>query len=303
VIGLGTNRFGSDALPQAEVNNVIDVAQDLGINLIDTADVYTGGRSEETLGVALKGRWDRFVVATKGFFAVGDGTNDRGASRYHIVNAVEASLRRLQSDHIDLYYMHRWDEETPIEETLRALDDLVRSGKVRYVGGSSYASWQLARANTLAELRGWTPLAAMQSHYHMLERGVEREVLPCCAAHGVGFVPYFPLAGGFLTGKYRRGEPAPSGSRGESNSYVQGYMTAANYDRVEQLGAWAAARERTMVELAEAWLLAHPEVCSVISGATRQAHVVSNARAADWELDADELAEVNAILEGEAGRA
>ena len=149
---------------------------------------------------------------------------------------------------------------------------------------------------------GWTPFVALQSHYHMLERGVEREVLPCCAAHGVGFVPYFPLAGGFLTGKYRRGEPAPSGSRGESNSYVQGYMTAANYGRVEQLGAWAAARERTMVELAEAWLLAHPEVCSVISGATRQAHVASNARAADWELDADELAEVDAILEGEAGK-
>ncbi|MBN1642342.1 MAG: aldo/keto reductase [Anaerolineae bacterium] len=298
MIGLGTNRFGSDVLPQSEVNSLIDAAQDLGINLIDTADVYTGGRSEESLGVALKGRWDRFVVATKGYFPVGDGPNDRGASRYHIVNAVEASLRRLQSDHIDLYYMHRWDEAAPIEETLRALDDLVRSGKVRYVGGSGFASWQLARANTLAELRGWTPFVAMQSHYHMLERDVEREVLPCCAALGVGFVPFFPLAGGFLTGKYQRGEAAPPGSRGESSSYVQGYMTERNYDRVERLSAWAAARGRTMVELAEAWLLAHPQVCSVISGATKLAHVTSNAKAADWALGADELAEVNAMLDG-----
>ena len=297
-IGLGTNRFGTDALPQQEVNNLIDAALDLGINHIDTADIYVGGRSEETLGEALKGRWDRFFLATKFVNPTGEGPNDRGASRYHIAQAVEASLRRLQSDHIDLYYVHRWDDDTPIAETLRALDDLIRAGKVRYLGASSFASWQLAHANLLAEVRGWTPFVALQSHYHMLERAVEREVLPYCRAHGVGFVPFFPLAGGFLTGKYRRGEPAPAGSRGESNRYVQGYMTAANYDVVEKLAAWAAARGRGMNELAEAWLLAQPGVCSVISGATKLEHLQANAKAADWRLSADELAEVNAVLEG-----
>jgi aryl-alcohol dehydrogenase-like predicted oxidoreductase len=301
VIGLGTNRFGSDVLPQKEVNNLIDAALDLGINMVDTANGYTNGRSEETLGEALKGRWDRFVLATKFFFPMGDGTNDRGASRYHMMNAVEASLRRLQSDHIDLYYVHRWDENTPIEETLRGLDDLVRAGKVRYLGASGFASWRLARANLLAEVRGWTPFVALQSHYHMLERSVEGEVLPCCRAHGVGFVPFFPLAGGFLTGKYARGQPAPLGSRGETSSYVQQYMTDANYGAVEKLTAWAEARGRGMHELAEAWLLAHPEVCSVISGATKLEHVLSNAKAADWALTDEEFKEVNAILAPEEG--
>jgi aryl-alcohol dehydrogenase-like predicted oxidoreductase len=295
-IGLGTNRFGSDALSQKEVNSIIDAAVDLGINFVDTSNSYTEGRSEETLGKALKGRWDKFVLATKFYFPVGDGPNDRGASRYHIMNAVEASLRRLQSDHIDLYYVHRWDENTPIEETLRTLDDLIRVGKVRYVGGSAFASWQLAHANLLAEVRGWTPFVALQSHYHMLERDVEREVLPYCRAHNVGFVPYFPLAGGFLTGKYKRGEPPPPGSRGETSSYVQQYMTDANYDKLEQLTSWAEARDRGMNELAQAWLLAQSQVCSVISGATKLEHVLSNVKAADWTLTAEELAEVNAIL-------
>jgi aryl-alcohol dehydrogenase-like predicted oxidoreductase len=297
-IGLGTNRFGTDALPQREVNNLIDAALDLGINHIDTADVYVGGRSEETLGKALQGRWDRFFLATKFVNATGKGPNDQGASRYHLAQAVESSLRRLQSDHIDLYYVHRWDDRTPIAETLRALDDLIRAGKVRYVGASNFASWQLAHANLLAEVRGWAPFVALQSHYHMLERNVEREVLPYCRAHDVGFVPYFPLAGGFLTGKYRRGEPAPAGSRGESNRYVQGYMTDAHYDVVEKLTAWAAARGRGTNELAEAWLLAQPQVCSVIAGATRLEHVQMNAKAADWRLSEDELAEVDQILAG-----
>ncbi|MEJ2733790.1 MAG: aldo/keto reductase [Anaerolineae bacterium] len=297
VIGLGTNRFGSEAVLQREVNNIIDAALDLGINLIDTANVYQGGESERTLGRALHGRWDRVVLATKFWYSVGEGPNNRGASRYHIMNAVEASLARLQSDHVDLYYVHRWDETTPIEETLRALDDLVRAGKVRYLGCSEFASWQLARANLLAEVRGWTRFAAVQSHYHLLERGVEREVLPYCRAHDVGFVPFFPLAGGFLTGKYKRGEPAPAGSRGESSGYVQGYMTEANYDVIEALEAWAQERDRALNELAEAWLLAEPAVCSVISGATRVEHVLSNAKAADWVLADEEVDEVRAMLE------
>lgn len=298
VIGLGTNRFGSDVVSQADVNSMMDAALDLGINFIDTADVYTGGQSEITLGNALKGRWEKFVLATKVFFAQGNGPNDKGASRYHIMNGVEASLRRLQSDHIDLYYLHRWDADTPIEESLRVLDDLIRMGKVRYIGASNYAAWQLAKANLLAEVRDWTAFAALQSHYHLLERGVEQEVIPYCAAYGVGFVPYFPLAGGFLTGKYRRGQPAPKGTRGESSAYVQGYMTDANYDKVEKLETWARERSHSLAELAQAWLLAQPAVCSVISGATRVEQIQANARAAEWRLSADEVAEVNQIVAG-----
>jgi aryl-alcohol dehydrogenase-like predicted oxidoreductase len=297
VIGLGTNRFGGK-VDQAGVNEIVHGALDAGINFIDTADVYTGGRSEETLGVALKGRWHQAVLATKFRSKMGEGPNDHGTSRYHIVNAVEASLRRLQSDHIDLYQVHSWDETTPIEETLRALDDLVRSGKVRYVGASNFAAWQLSRANVLAEVRGWTPFVSIQPHYHMFERDIERELIPYCNAHRVGILPYFPLAGGFLTGKYKRGQPAPAGSRGEDSSYVQGFMTDANYARVEQLTAWAEARGHTMGELAHAWLLAQPQVSSVISGATSLSQVQANVKAAHWQLTPDELKEVNAVLEG-----
>lgn len=297
VIGLGTNQFGGK-VDSAGVKEIVHGALDLGINFIDTADIYTGGRSEETLGAALAGRWHQVVLATKFTSKTGDGPNDYGASRYHLANAVEASLRRLGSDHIDLYQVHSWDETTPIEETLRALDDLVRAGKVRYIGASNFAAWQLARANVLAEVRGWAPFVTIQPHYHMLERGIERELIPYCNAHRVGILPYFPLAGGFLTGKYKRGQPPPAGSRGERSSYVQGYMTEGNYDKLERLTAWAEARGHTMGELAHAWLIAQPMVSSVISGATSLAQVQANAKAADWRLSADELKEVNAILDG-----
>jgi aryl-alcohol dehydrogenase-like predicted oxidoreductase len=296
VIGLGTNRFGSEVVPQENVNSIIDAALDVGINFIDSADIYTEGDSERTLGEALKGRWDKVVLATKFYFPMGEGPNDKGNSRYHIMNAVEASLKRLQSDHIDLYYVHRWDEGTPIEETLQALDDLVRQGKVRYLGASNFASWQLAHANLLAEMRSWTPFVATQSHYHLLARGVEAEARPYCEAHDVGFIPYFPLAGGFLTGKYKRGQGAPVGSRGETSEYVQKYMTDANYDIVEQLETWAGDHNRELYELAEAWLMAQPSVSSVISGATKVDHVLSNAKAADWVLGNDELEEIEGIL-------
>jgi aryl-alcohol dehydrogenase-like predicted oxidoreductase len=295
-IGLGTNQFGGK-VDQAGVNEIIDGAIDLGINLIDTADVYTGGNSEETLGHALRGKWQKVVLATKGYNKMGEGTNDYGASRYHLVNAVEASLRRLQNDYIDLYQIHRWDAATPIEETLRALDDLVRSGKIRYIGASNFAAWQLARANLMAELKGWSSFVSIQPHYHMLERELEREMIPYCNAHNVGILPYFPLAGGFLTGKYKRGEGAPAGSRGENSPYVQKYMTDENYTRVEKMSAWAEERGHTMAELAHAWLLAQPQVSSVISGATKLAQVASNAKAADWSLTAQEHEEVNQILD------
>lgn len=298
-VGLGTNQFGGK-VDQQGVNDIIDAALDLGVNLIDTANTYQDGRSEQTLGVALKGRRDRVVLATKVEHRVGQGPNDYGASRYHIMAQVEASLRRLQTDHIDLYQIHSWDDETPIEETLRTLDDLITAGKVRYIGASNFAAWQLARANLLAEIQGWTPFVTIQNHYHVLERGLEREMMPYCERYKVGILPYFPLAGGFLTGKYEPGKPAPSGSRGETSSYVQRYMTDENYNKVDKLTAWAEAQGHTMAELAHAWLLAHPQVCSVISGATRVSQVEENTKAGDWQLSQEEFEHVDSILKGDS---
>jgi aryl-alcohol dehydrogenase-like predicted oxidoreductase len=297
IIGLGTNRFGSKEVGQTDVDEIIDQALDLGINFFDTANVYTEGRSEETLGQALKGRIDKVVLASKFSFPRKSSPNSWGASRYQLMQAVDASLRRLQTDHIDLYYTHRWDASTPIEETLRALDDVIRMGKVRYIGASAYASWQLAHANVLAEMKGWTAFVVIQSEYNLLRRDVEREVLPYCRAHRVGFVPYYPLAGGFLTGKYERGKPPPPGSRGENTRAVRELMTEANYNTVVRLATWAEARGRGVNELAQAWLLAQPQVCSVLSGATKAQQVVSNAKASDWQLTTEELKEIDSIID------
>ncbi len=296
VVGLGANRFGSKDVAQAEVDRIIDAAIDCGVNFIDTANVYNNGGSEETLGHALKGRMDEVVLATKFSYPRKLSANTWGASRYHMMQAVEHSLRRLQSDHLDLYYAHRWDDTTPIEETLRAFDDLIRMGKVRYIGASQYASWQLAHANLLAELKGWSAFVVIQSEYNMLKREAERELLPYCRAHRVGFVPYHPLAGGFLTGKYEQGKPPPSGSRGEAVKNVQDLMTETNYHKVVQLSSWAKDHRRGVNELAQAWLLAQPQVCSVITGATKLEQLTSNVKAADWNLTADQLKEIGAIL-------
>ena len=297
VVGLGANRFGSPEVAQPEVNNIIDASLDTGINFIDTADVYNEGRSEETLGHALKGRMDRVVLATKFNFPRKASVNSWGASRYHMLEGVDQSLRRLQADRIGLYYCHRWDDTTPIDETLRGLDDLIRMGKICYIGASAYASWQLAHANVLAELKGWSRFVVLQSEYNMLKREVEREVLPYCRAQNVGFVPYYPLAGGFLTGKYEMGKPPPPGSRGESARAVQELMTERNYHTLTKLSAWAKDHGRGVNELAQAWLLAQPSVCSVITGAKRVDHVISNVKAADWNLTADQLKEIDAILQ------
>lgn len=296
VIGLGANRFGSSEVGQVEVQRIIDAALDAGVNFIDTANVYNDGRSEETLGNALKGRMDRVVMATKFNFPRKTSANSWGASRYQLMQAVEKSLGRLGTDHIDLYYCHRWDDTTPIEETLRALDDLIRMGKVSYIGASMYASWQLAHANVLAELKGWTRFTALQSEYNMLARGVEREVLPYCRAHEVGFVPYYPLAGGFLTGKYEFGKPPPAGARGETVRNVKDLMVEDNYRAVARLTAWARDHGRGVNELAQAWLLAQPAVCSVITGAKNFEQLTSNVKAADWHLAAAELGEIEALL-------
>ena len=296
IVGLGTNRFGSADVPQPEVNQIIEAALDHGVNFIDSANVYNDGRSEETLGHALKGRMNRVVLATKFNFPRKTSANSWGASRYHMMQAVEASLRRLQTDCIALYYCHRWDDATPIDETLRALDDLIRLGKICYIGASAYASWQLAHANLLADLKGWSRFLVLQSEYNMLQRGVEREVLPYCRAHRVGFVPYYPLAGGFLTGKYNIGKAPPPGSRGESVRNVQELMTEENYRIVDRLSDWSKVHGRGVNELAQAWLLAEPSVCSVITGAKRAEQLISNVKAADWHLSAEQIKDIDAIL-------
>ena len=298
VVGLGGNRFGSQDAPQPEVTRIIEAALDGGVNFIDTANNYNEGRSEETLGNALKGRMDRVVIATKFSYPRKTSANSWGASRYHMMQSIEKSLRRLQTDHVDLYYCHRWDDTTPIEETLRGLDDLIRMGKVCYIGASAYAAWQLAHANLLAQLKGWSRFIVLQSEYHMLKRGAEREVLPYCRAQRVGFVPYYPLAGGFLTGKYEMGKPPPPGSRGASMRNVQELMSERNYDLINKLSAWAKDHGRALNELAQAWLLAQPSVCSVITGAKNVEQLISNVRAADWALSADQLNEIEAILNG-----
>ncbi len=296
VIGLGTNQFGSENLPFKEVSRIINVSLEKGINFIDTANTYQQSRSEEYIGKALKGRRREVVLATKFYFRLSDAINEAGCSRYHMMNTVEDSLQCLQTDHIDLYYVHRWDENTPIEETQRALDDLVRAGKVRYVGCSDFAAWQLARANLMAEFRNWAPFIVIQSHYHLFNRDVEREVLPYCRAHKVGFIPYLPLAGGFLTGKYKRNQPAPAGSRGENSAYVQKFMNDFYFDQLDKLSGWANDHNRTLTDLAHAWLLAQPAVVSVISGGTRLEHFETNMISADWCLTPQDLDEIDAII-------
>ena len=295
VIGLGTNQFGGK-VDLAGTRDILDAALETGINFIDTADVYQGGRSEENIGKALTGRRDQALIATKVFFKVGDGPNDQSASRQHIMSGVEDSLRRLQTDYIDLYQIHRWDDETPIEETMRALDDLVRAGKVRYIGASNFSSWQLTHANAVAELQGWTQFVSIQPHYHMFEREIEKELIPACDYFGIGILPYFPLAGGFLTGKYQEGQPAPEGSRGETSDYVKKYMIPESYAKLAKLTAFAEEQGHTINELAHAWLLAQPMVSSVISGATKVGHVQANAAAGDWELSPEDVIAVNEIL-------
>ena len=300
-VGVGCNQFGS-FLDQDGTTAVVHAALDEGINFFDTADVYGNkGLSEEYLGRALAGRWEQAVVATKVRSRMGDGPNDAGTSRYHIQNAVEASLRRLGTDHIDLYQIHSWDGSVQIEETLRALDDLVRSGKVRYLGASNFDAWQLCRANDLAEMRGWEGFVSVQPEYNMLAREIEKELLPYCEWSGVGILPYFPLAGGFLTGKYTRGEAPPAGTRGQRSQYVQQFLKPENFDVLDRLRPIAEAHGRTLADLAIAWLLAQPRVASVIAGATKPEQIRINAAASTWVLTGEEVTQIRGILTKDEG--
>lgn len=296
VVGLGCNNFGG-RLDVDRTRAVVDKALDLGINFLDTADVYGGGgKSEQQIGEVLKGRRHDVVLATKFSGKMGEGPMMSGGSRRHIVAALEESLRRLQTDYIDLYQYHFPDPATPIEESLRALDDLVRAGKVRYIGSSNFTGWQVVEAHYLAERHGLTPFISAQNQYNLLERRVERELAPACMKYGVGILPYFPLASGFLTGKYRPGEAAPEGTRlAAAGPMAQRILNEGNYETLQRLEQFAEGRGHTVLELAIGWLASQPHVGSVIAGATRPEQVESNVAAGAWKLSPEELAEVDTI--------
>lgn len=303
-IGLGTHYFGW-LHDEAASRAVIERAFDRGITFIDTADVYDLGRSEEFVGRAIRGRRADLVIATKFGWPMGGGPsgapvdprpNARGGSRHYVLSAVEASLRRLGTDYIDLYQIHFPDPSTPIEETLRALDDLVRAGKVRYIGCSNFSAWQVSEAMWTSCHHGLHAFVTSQPQYNLLQREIEQEHLPCCASHGLGIVPWGPLAGGFLTGKYRREQQYPPDSLLATRPMAyERIPSEANWAKLEALEAFAQARGRTVAELAIAWLLAQPRVSSVIAGASRPLQVDENVAAVDWVLDAAALAEIDAI--------
>lgn len=297
VIGLGGNTFGR-AADEQQTAAIIHRALDLGVNFIDTADIYARGLSEEFVGKAVRERRREALVATKVCGRMGDLPNDQGLSRAHIMDGVEASLRRLGTDYIDLYQVHFPDPDTPIEETLRALDDLVHQGKVRYIGCSNFAAWQICEALWVSDRHHLASFVSVQPQYNLLNRTIERELLPFCRRFGIGIIPYSPLAGGLLTGKYRLGEPPPPGTRAYNNPNMQRQLTEQNLRIVERLSAFAQARGHTVGELALAWLAAHPEVSTIIAGATSPEQVEQNVKAADWKLTADELKEIEALLAG-----
>jgi len=294
-VGIGCNAF-SRRVDQDGVADILAAARDTGVTLLDTADVYGAahGASEEMLGIALEGQRDEFVVATK----FGGGRQPDGharASRSTIVAAVEGSLRRLRTDHIDLYQLHVPDEVTPIEETLSSLTDLVRAGKVRYLGSSNFAAWQLADADWTARAAGLERFVSAQNGYSLLDRAVEDELVPACEAFGLGLLPYFPLEYGLLTGKYRRGEAAPAGSRAALDPERAQWLRDAEWDRIEALTSYAEERDLTLLDVAVAGLAAQPAVGSVISGATRGEQVRANAAALRWQPTAEDLVELDEL--------
>jgi aryl-alcohol dehydrogenase-like predicted oxidoreductase len=292
VLGLGCNNFGR-RVDLAGTRRVVDAALDEGVDFLDTADIYGGrGASEELLGEALEGRRDRVVLATKFGMDMGDGAEARGSAAY-VREAAEASLRRLRTDRIDLYWYHWPDGVTPIAETLEALDELVRAGKVRAIAASNFSAAQLEEADAVAREHGRARFVAVQNEYSLLRREIEREVVPAAQRLGLGVVPYFPLASGLLTGKYRRGEDAPAGTRlGEREEVA----SERDWRAVEALEGFAGERGLSLLEVAIGGLAAQPGVASVIAGATRPEQVAANAQAVRWAPGEDELAALRAVL-------
>ena len=289
LVGIGCNNFGwrTDV---AGTRAAVDAALDAGINFFDTADCYGAGESEEFLGQALKGRREKAVIATK--FGVKMGEGKEGARPEYVRQALDASLQRLQTDTIDLYQIHRPDPNTPIADTMQALNDAVKAGKVREIGCSNFSAEQMRAARATAGPRYF---ATVQNEYSLLKREPEAEVLPECARTGIGFLPYFPLANGLLTGKYRKGKPFPESSRGK-DKFGPRIFTSENLERVEALIAFSESRSHSLLELAFSWLAARPEVCSIIAGAKTPDQVRANSVAASWKVTPADVAELDRIL-------
>jgi aryl-alcohol dehydrogenase-like predicted oxidoreductase len=302
-LSLGTMTFGGrgdfakvGSTDTAVARRQVDECLDAGINLIDTADIYSHGLSEEIVGAAIDGRRDRVLVATKARMKMGDGANDAGLSRHHLIGACEASLRRLGVDHIDLYQLHEWDGVTPVEETLEALDYLVRSGKVRYVGCSNFAGWQLAKSLGVAERRGLPRYISQQIHYSLQAREAEYELVPAGLDQGVGIMVWSPLAGGLLSGKYRRNQEPPAGSRHVTDWGEPPVRdTEQLYDIVDALVEIAAGRGVSAAQIALAWLLGRPGVSTIVIGVRTSEQLADNLAAVELELTADELARLDNV--------
>ena len=303
VLTLGTMTFGGrdkfadvGTTDLEQATRQIDLCLDRGITTIDTADVYSGGLSEEIVGAAIKGRRDRIVLATKARMPMGDGPNDAGLSRRHLIAACEASLRRLGTDHIDLYQVHEWDGQTPLEETLHALDALVQAGKVRYVGCSNYAGWQMTKALGISAREGLQRFVSQQVYYSLQARDVEYEIVPAAIDQGVGILVWSPLAGGLLSGKYRRGQEGPAGARHLTDWNEPPVRDEAQlYDVVDALVEIGEAHGVSAAQVALAWLLGRPGVTSVVIGARTDEQLADNLGAADLRLSGDERARLDAL--------
>ena len=294
---LGVMTYGDPAwrpwiLSEEAGRPFIKRALDLGINFFDTADMYSGGRSEENLGRALKdfATRDKVVVATKVYYPMSGDPNDRGLSRKHLMSSIDGSLRRLGMDYVDLYQLHRWDAETPIEETLRALDDIVRSGKARYIGASSMMSWQFAKALYLADRHGWTRFVSMQNHYNLVYREEEREMMPLCREEGIGVIPWSPLARGFLAGNRKRGAERTASPREQSDAFAHDlYYTDADHDVVDRVVEVAKTKGVAPAQVALAWLLHRPGVTAPIIGASKMEQLEQAVAALDVTLTDEEM--------------
>lgn len=290
---LGSMTFGRE-LDEDGSKAIITRYLDAGGNFVDTADVYERGASEEIVGRSIKGVRDELVLATKVRFPMGDGPNDVGLSRKHVISGCEASLRRLGTDYVDLYQVHMWDAVTPLEETLSALTDLVRTGKVRYLGLSNFAGWQIAKAAGVSELRGFERFVSLQPQYSLVERNVEREVLPACREEGLGVIPWGPLGGGFLSGKYRRGEEPPEDSRiaGVPDEFEEAWYkrnVERNWRTLEVVGEISGETGRSYAQISLNWLLQRDGVVAPIIGARRLDQLEDNLGAADWDLEEEQV--------------
>ena len=297
-ICIGTNMFGAGYVDDERAFSVINEAHEQGINFIDTADAYHAGLSEHVVGKAVKGRRHDFIIATKGFVPTGPGANEKGLSRAHLLDAIEASLRRLDSDYIDLYQVHFWDSETPLEETMRTLDDMVRQGKIRYLGCSNFAAWQLCRALWVSDKNGFERFESVQPEYHFRKREIEAELFPFCEDQQVGIIPYQLLMGGMLSGAYQRREEPPEDTHMTSRHALrakEAYWTESNFDMVDKLKAISLETGHQPVPLVLAWALSKPAVTAVIAGSSRPEQVIQNAKAVDISLPPEVIEQMDSL--------